>query len=809
MFVGNSGDSSWMNSQQSVAGGYQEVDLSSLNVMPEYHTGRPTYTCPHCAKQFLYSSQLRQHVRFHLKHRPFHCPVCSKTFVQSSNLIEHFRIHTDERPFACGFCERRFRQSSNLNYHIRTAHGSSNASSPDKQSATTAGHLTDKSPSATKRSESKTFSCEHCGRCYAHACQLMNHARVHSRDKPFECQFCHKVFSYSSNLAEHVRIHTGERPYVCGTCNRSFAQSSQLKVHAKAHHPDVDDGNTLLVVCPVCNLHINGLRALRNHLKQHSSPSTKVFAKPGDLKQSVTKFRPNRQKSLQSLKSLSRSRKSVARRGALPVKWTYVCCHCERAFVKQSQLMTHLWSHEGMSLEPAWSLPSGSHGTNVNVKTEDGNDSSAADVEEPAKIRRTRSQLDSNLKGRSIRHDRRLSCPYCSKQFAHRRKWKIHVKVHKAGRPRCINKQSLGQGLSSKKTLAHDSSLKTKPHGQRSVAEQLEEIRAFYMAGAKMENGNSGSCDHIETSQDVSLDGDDNTDELDPAPTGHRQERKGGSVSDGAENVLADAVATGIRRRRPRQRKSKATTTKSRTYPCDQCDRIMASAAALHYHRRTHTGYKPFACSQCPRRFIIRGQLVEHERIHSGEKPFACEHCAKRFAQSSQLRQHVSVHSEVGTHVCPTCGEAFTRPWRLQSHRRAAHADDTGSRKRYRCEECGREYSLRQSWIYHRLTHSSDRPFQCDVCSKQFRVAGQLRQHANHCCVRKAQNQTTVDPYDQPSQNWVWFSQPDSELLAPTVGQSTVVDVPANASTLDDTDSDEHRPEHTGHSSTSSDFITL
>lgn len=172
---------------------------------------------------------------------------------------------------------------------------------------------------------------------------------------------------------------------------------------------------------------------------------------------------------------------------------------------------------------------------------------------------------------------------------------------------------------------------------------------------------------------------------------------------------------------------------------------------------------RPICC-----RFIIRGQLVEHERIHSGEKPFACDQCPKRFAQSSQLRQHSSIHSEVGTHVCPTCGEAFARPWRLASHRRAAHADDSGVQKRYHCDDCGREYSLRQSWIYHRLTHSNDRPFQCDVCSRQFRVAGQLRQHANHCRGRRVK---------QPSfQNLIWFTEPGTDLLAP---QSSVSDVVA------------------------------
>lgn len=271
------------------------------------------------------------------------------------------------------------------------------------------------------------------------------------------------------------------------------------------------------------------------------------------------------------------------------------------------------------------------------------------------------------------------------------------------------------------------------------------------------------------------------------------REESANLAADVAGMMIADAVAEKSGGKRL-QNKRKSRTSKSRTrdksriYPCSECDRIMASAAALHYHRRKHSGVKPFACSQCPRRFIIRGQLVEHERIHSGEKPFACEQCAKRFAQSSQLRQHASVHSEVGTHVCPKCGEAFARPWRLQSHLRAAH-EETTSQKRYRCEDCGREYSLRQSWVYHRLTHSDVRPFQCNLCSRQFRIAAQLRQHANHCRGRKtvADPPTAVDPNDQPPQNWMWFSAPTSvDLLEPAAtGQVILLEDNAGTSLLD------------------------
>ena len=754
------------NVKQADDGGYDDDDdLSALDVKPEYHTGRPTYTCPRCDKQFLYASQMRQHVRFHLKHRPFRCPVCSKTFVQSSNLTEHFRIHTDERPFKCELCKRRFRQSSNLNYHIRSAHGQANTASM----ATVGGDST--TAEKSKRSEPKLFSCEHCDRKFAHPCRLTRHARIHSKDSPYQCQFCQKTFNYSSNLLEHVRIHTGERPYVCAMCGHSFAQSSQLKVHVKARHPDADSDTSLLVVCSICGLHFNGLRALRNHLKLHGTDS-RPFSKHS--KRSATKTRPS-QKLLPSTKYLERLVKSVTERGGYGdrlVGFPYVCCYCELGFKTAGRLVMHLWSHEdGESVQSL---------TNINIKTE--SDSSSTDVEDAVEVKAAVSQPEGRWSRRS-NTGRQLCCPHCSKQFVHRRKWKAHVQMHEAQRIRSGNRKRSGEASRTKRGVGLASS-----YGLRGTVDQPAEGKDASALAVKVENGGS---DRHDTSLDVYSDGDDNTEQFDPVPGSDSRQRSEESPSmDSIEKLLAAVMATGGRRRRSTKKKSKPATAaaRSRTYPCNLCDRVMASAAALHYHRRTHTGVKPFACSVCPRRFIIRGQLVEHERIHSGEKPFACDQCPKRFAQSSQLRQHASIHSVVGTHVCPTCGEAFTRPWRLQSHRRAAHAEDDASQKRYRCDDCGREYSLRQSWVYHRLTHSSDRPFQCDVCSRQFRVIGQLRQHVNHCRGRRtAQPQTTAaaDPYNQPPQNWIWFSESTSDLIAETIANSSAVDVARDTSVFD------------------------
>ena len=436
----------------------------------------------------------------------------------------------------------------------------------------------------------------------------------------------------------------------------------------------------------------------------------------------------------------------------------YVCCYCEMAFKKKNLLVKHLWSHEDLSSTPR-STP---YHTDVAIKMEDGNESELSDVVDP--VPHTMPQLERKRDGLSCSDGRFRRTDY-NKQFVSRGKWKMH-KIQKA----C--------GSSAIGSVTKDTTGPRTRQGRKSSGKQLE--KKIAVAAVKVENGNSipyaDNCYPEISSPDVPYDGDDTTEDLETASVGRR--RKESSATDSAGKLLDDGATSRTGRRKPSVKKSEPTPARSRTYPCDQCDRVLSSAAAMNYHRRTHSGDKPYACSQCPRRFIIRGQLIEHERIHTGEKPFACDQCPKRFAQSGQLKTHSSIHSEVGTHICPTCGERFTRPWRLQSHLRAAHADDSGSQKRYRCDDCGREYSLRQSWVYHRLTHTSELPFQCEVCLRQFRVAGQLRQHINHCRGRKAQNPTT-NPYDQPPQNWLWCSESDTDVLTtPT----NIAHVPASSS---------------------------
>ncbi|XP_075722026.1 uncharacterized protein LOC119167669 isoform X3 [Rhipicephalus microplus] len=86
------------------------------------HEGVKPYTCKDCNKAFCTPFELDQHVRTHTGERPFKCPTCACAFATLSTLLRHSNTHrrSNSVMYRCSVCPSLFRYAVTCAAHERT-----------------------------------------------------------------------------------------------------------------------------------------------------------------------------------------------------------------------------------------------------------------------------------------------------------------------------------------------------------------------------------------------------------------------------------------------------------------------------------------------------------------------------------------------------------------------------------------------------------------------------------------------------------------------------------------------------------------
>lgn len=163
-------------------------------------------------------------------------------------------------------------------------------------------------------------------------------------------------------------------------------------------------------------------------------------------------------------------------------------------------------------------------------------------------------------------------------------------------------------------------------------------------------------------------------------------------------------------------------------FQCDICERKFRRYTNLRTHiLDIHLSSTIEVCKICGFSTKYRSSLDQHIRTqHHNAKKQQCSICGKYV---KQLKVHIKMHHSEDDQPssCETCRKVFKNQSRLKMHIKGAHGG-----KRYRCDQCGKEFRQKNylnEHIHAHLGPDAGYLYQCDYCSHQCNYKHNLATH--------------------------------------------------------------------------------
>lgn len=134
---------------------------------------------------------------------------------------------------------------------------------------------------------------------------------------------------------------------------------------------------------------------------------------------------------------------------------------------------------------------------------------------------------------------------------------------------------------------------------------------------------------------------------------------------------------------------------------------------------------KKYCCELCDARFKGSGGLRNHYKVvHSKGPLFKCDECGKEFPLKERLKLHVRTHTGFKPYKCDECDKSFARGGQLVQHRRT-HSQI----KPYSCELCSGTFTCAANLALHVKRHNGQKDHKCDICGRGFVRRDALKKH--------------------------------------------------------------------------------
>uniref|UniRef100_A0A8B9IXT1 Zinc finger protein 710 n=1 Tax=Amazona collaria TaxID=241587 RepID=A0A8B9IXT1_9PSIT len=109
-----------------------------------------------------------------------------------------------------------------------------------------------------------------------------------------------------------------------------------------------------------------------------------------------------------------------------------------------------------------------------------------------------------------------------------------------------------------------------------------------------------------------------------------------------------------------------------------------------------------------------------------GVKEFKCEVCGREFTLQANMKRHMLIHTSVRPYQCHICFKTFVQKQTLKTHM-IVHSPV----KPFKCKVRGGRESFNRMYnlLGHMHLHAGSKPFKCPYCSSKFNLKGNLSRH--------------------------------------------------------------------------------
>ncbi|KAK7791186.1 hypothetical protein R5R35_005390 [Gryllus longicercus] len=426
----------------------------------------------------------------------------------------------------------------------------------------------------------------------------------------------------------------------------------------------------------------------------------------------------------------------------------YVCSFCQKRFASKASVDTHQLRAHNVNSDSALSCPKCgklfTRRSALDVHLRIHSSDKPFQCEHCGKSFTQKVSRDIHIAKHTGKYNYR--CSVCPKAFASQAKLNSHSLVHKTPRFTC---ELCGHGFVRQDTLiVHQRSHKSERPFQCSVCSLTFTSQSRLLSHNEIHREDHPyrctSC-HAQFKQKTGL-----------AAHLRRQHNMKVSISNSnmeSEQVIEHTpdlftssidtaqITTPVESVQPEldDKNSACNISQKKGLLCAHCGKKFHKKQSLKEHEMVHLSQearpRAHACEICPKRFSVKSKLTAHIRTHFEEPSFECNLCGKRFHRSDVYKHHMFLHTKERPFSCAHCGKAFASKTNLSTHL-TIHSTSSQPALELQCDDCGRKFKHKNTYILHRKTHVGDFTHTCTTCGKKFmkksHFEGHLRSHTSN-----------------------------------------------------------------------------